>query len=415
MNKSILALYTLLWMSLPLQVYSIDVGFSLKPYMVMACLVLLLGVRRFRIHSASVPEITLCFFYIFYMSSFVWSTYIESSIRMALLIVINIFCFIVIRFTLIDAIFRMGGRQFLRHLSISYLFVFVVGFVLYVYGVKQVFGVAGYEGAIVGSVLVDKGIPRFVAFSLDPNICSLFLILPLFYFLFNRDRGGWVCFLFMLALVLATWSRAGFAALIMSFFFVAILSLPAITLRKLCFVIFLCLVAVIAVNFVLQVPGVEEMLQKRIDGAGRASGRFSAWSNAIEIFQENWLFGIGLYSFLQWNIKYFGDAHHVHNMYLDILVESGVVGATLYLIFVAVFFFQILLVRRMEIFSFLVSLSVFSFVMVGTLTAATHEGFIFNIILIMVLGRFYGVRYNGLCFNTGGRYIDIFPTQGRAA
>lgn len=90
--------------------------------------------------------------------------------------------------------------------------------------------------------------------------------------------------------------------------------------------------------------GFSEMIQ--VDGS--AHGRWALWVNSIHAWLERPVFGHG---FGTWRSVYHGyaqlkvpdrsirrgkDAHHAHNFYIEILVETGIVGASLALAFLSI-------------------------------------------------------------------------------
>ena len=63
------------------------------------------------------------------------------------------------------------------------------------------------------------------------------------------------------------------------------------------------------------------------------SGRFQIWKNAIDTFVENPIFGIGINATRNYNMEVYSRGVYVHNTLLEVLVESGIVGLIIYLLF----------------------------------------------------------------------------------
>ncbi len=61
------------------------------------------------------------------------------------------------------------------------------------------------------------------------------------------------------------------------------------------------------------------------------TGRVVFWSTAIQLFLQNPLFGIGWKRF--YNIQFYGYRYNVHNIYLQLLCEVGLIGAVLFFTF----------------------------------------------------------------------------------
>lgn len=71
-----------------------------------------------------------------------------------------------------------------------------------------------------------------------------------------------------------------------------------------------------------------------VDTNKLTSGRFALWKKALELFEENPVFGIGWKQFVNNNTY----KHNVHNTYLQWLCESGIVGfVLLFLLYVSMY------------------------------------------------------------------------------
>ena len=62
-------------------------------------------------------------------------------------------------------------------------------------------------------------------------------------------------------------------------------------------------------------------------------GRYSLLLFGLSIFKENPIFGAGFNQFAEYYRSYHGELRYAHNTYLSILVELGLVGLTIYLLF----------------------------------------------------------------------------------
>ena len=72
------------------------------------------------------------------------------------------------------------------------------------------------------------------------------------------------------------------------------------------------------------------------------SGRFSLWNRAFEFFSSHPFAGIGAFNFLEYNSFYYGEALYVHNTFLEILSETGMIGFCLYFSFLLLVLLQLL-------------------------------------------------------------------------
>ena len=87
-------------------------------------------------------------------------------------------------------------------------------------------------------------------------------------------------------------------------------------------------------------PQFQDFISARASGASDGSGRFKDWANALNTVAD-YPFGIGIFSFLKYNIEVLGGNHYVHNTYLELLVEGGVHTLILYLISLAFLLYNV--------------------------------------------------------------------------
>ena len=109
----------------------------------------------------------------------------------------------------------------------------------------------------------------------------------------------------------------------------------------------LLILIVIAIGFAL-LPTLANLLQievlteivEAIDGVMNGESLFeyrsTLYSDAIELFRENPLLGIGWKQFRELHVNYWGYELDVHNVYLQLLCETGICGFLLFAIFFVV-------------------------------------------------------------------------------
>ncbi|MEK1831873.1 O-antigen ligase family protein [Priestia megaterium] len=66
------------------------------------------------------------------------------------------------------------------------------------------------------------------------------------------------------------------------------------------------------------------------------------WSRAFEFFSSHPFAGIGAFNFSEYNLFYYGEALYVHNTFLEILSETGMIGFCLYFSFLLLVLLQLL-------------------------------------------------------------------------
>lgn len=80
------------------------------------------------------------------------------------------------------------------------------------------------------------------------------------------------------------------------------------------------------------------------EAGGITNGRYQVWAIAIDFFRGKWFMGTGWWSFY----RYFGA--HVHNIYLQLFIETGIIGSVVFVMyFLNAFIKNILLLRACRI------------------------------------------------------------------
>ncbi|MFJ7847256.1 O-antigen ligase family protein [Peribacillus sp. NPDC097206] len=199
-----------------------------------------------------------------------------------------------------------------------------------------------YQFILLGSEIFNFG--RFSGIYSNPNmlsslslsttVCSLWMI-----FKSNKKFIGWVFFLAGIIVTISTGSRTGLIGLVIiligSLF---ILFELKYTLQKIKFIfsiIIVSLVIAFIMNFI-DIPALNRLLGEKTVDNSTGFSRGDIWIDGIPIFMEKPLFGWGYGSanyhiyinnpseFSQWGI---------HNSFLIILIENGILGSVLYLAF----------------------------------------------------------------------------------
>lgn len=74
----------------------------------------------------------------------------------------------------------------------------------------------------------------------------------------------------------------------------------------------------------------ERIQDFQLDGG---SGRFALWGRSIQYFIEHPIIGIGSFNFSEYNVFHYGEKLYVHNTFLEVLTETGVIGSFFYILF----------------------------------------------------------------------------------
>ncbi len=200
----------------------------------------------------------------------------------------------------------------------------------------------GQTVATYPSLLVNIGgvtLMRASAFFPDPHIFSLYmgLTLPLSFAFFMRSSGRMrTLWLFVFGTIfladLLSFSRGGYMGLMAGLIVLAVLFRPQRLWqsKKILLFLFVCCLALV---LLMLSPFGSRLLSSFSSADGSTSERLRLWQEAISHIAERPLFGTGLgnYSLLVKPSASYREPIYVHNLFLDITVETGLIGLSLFL------------------------------------------------------------------------------------
>ncbi|MGA4461241.1 O-antigen ligase family protein [Bacillus bombysepticus] len=321
----------LLISSLMLGSYNISVGFSLKPYMVFVCFILLISVFNFKIHKLMTYEILMLMFYFLYCSTGLFAKYPAESLRLIVAIIITISSYFIMKYVLSG----LSIKQLENTLAVSGIVFNMVSLMLYVLGAYLLgFHFTGNRITSLG-LLMDRGIPRLIGTFTDPNIFAFCNFIFFYYYLTHLKRkGSRIGLLLTVATLLLTFSRGAFVAIA---FGILLYFVAAKTKTKIRMIIWGSIFGIGAIYFAQSYFNIDvvKIVTERfteVQGDG-ASGRFDIWGNGLKLFSDSPFFGIGIYNYRSYSNDMFGIDHYMHNTFLEVLTESGMVGFILYSLF----------------------------------------------------------------------------------
>ncbi|MCM3598326.1 O-antigen ligase family protein [Metabacillus idriensis] len=327
--------------------YNIYLGFALKPYMFFLVFFLIIHVSSFYFQKFQLFEILMLAFYCMYSFTGAFSLYPESSIRMILGISLYIFCYLLMKFIIGSSTVQVIEKS----VSSAGIVFNLASLSLYIVGLQSFNFIFEGDGIPKYGVLMDRDYPRLIGLLQDPNFFIFYNTLFFSYYLCNSNSvknkiGLTLCILTSLL----TFSRGGLISLILIFLLYALMNNPIKQLRLIVGLIgSLTIVAFIAV--VVMDFDIFGILGSRVSdfSSDGGSGRFELWGRAVDYFSSNVIFGLGAYNFADYNTFEYGDILHVHNTFLDILSESGLLGFCFYLLFVFIVFVQLIQSRLFKI------------------------------------------------------------------
>lgn len=352
--------FTLYFLVFFLDKYFVDIGFALKPFFVLNIITFtLIILKRVKISFLS-HDFAFTLFLAFYILTSMWAENSLLSLRMTLGISLLFFTYITLRYTFkyIDSELLINKILF----NNAYTIFVCVSFLLYIAGMLILDGkFLEYNSNDILGVTVDRLIPRMTGTTTDPNFLVLYMT-PLFFYLFakkDKRAGEKLLFLLSIVTIALTLSRGGIISILLTLVLYKIskaLATLKITISRNFITKSIFIIGIIGTSLVLfltlaKTPignDIEHMLLKRfnLSSLQRASGRFYIWRNGFLLFRENPLLGIGVYNFIYYNSNLFGDYHYMHNTHLEVLVESGIVGFSLYVIFHLMLLYSIYKLQR---------------------------------------------------------------------
>lgn len=251
--------------------------------------------------------------------------------------------------------------------------------------INHLFSISGWESdALMRGT--DKTLVwmRWIPAGKEPNIWALALLLPYGYWLaFMKNTPsllGIICLMISLLGILGSYSRSTLLVAVIMFVVTVLFSKPKN------FMVFSIFSVVIILGIIYFFPNFVDRfmtIEENINESG-GSGRFYLWGEALKIFSEHPLLGVGagqtrLYSAIN---------HESHNLYLQMLCETGIVGFFLFLFLWFAPFFQI---RRKSELSFFFFISLLGYSL-NLLTVSAFDLRIPMYFQVMI----YTYLYNGI-------------------
>ncbi|MDD1504382.1 O-antigen ligase family protein [Lysinibacillus sp. CNPSo 3705] len=319
---------------------NVNFGFALKPHMVLMVVIFMLTLSKFVFHKPQSHETFMIFFYVFYCLTGVFSTYPMASIRLTIAILIGLFSYFIYKFLFSNITLkefeRIIGTVGILYNGISLLF--------YLFGlISNQFNFYG-NGIRFYGLMLDRNMPRLIGILSDPNIFVVSNTIFLFFFLANmKDKKGKIGFVLALITTILTFSRGGLLATLVGIV-ITIAFFSVKTTVKIFFAVpIITWISYFTVLKVMQID-IYQIFIKRMESVGKdgGSGRIEIWNNGLSLFLNNPIQGIGLYNFRDYSADFFGEGIYMHNTFLEILVESGVIGSVLFFIFWALLFLKIM-------------------------------------------------------------------------
>ncbi len=138
----------------------------------------------------------------------------------------------------------------------------------------------------------------------------------------------------MLALLINTGSRVSFISLILGLGVIGVLHKTKGSISK----IMIVFTGILMLIFLTQYALSSEVLGERLQGAtndGALTGRDTIWLQILPLIQENIFFGVGDLGYLSYSDLIFGTKLSPHNVIIEILAYTGIIGLAIYFNFLS--------------------------------------------------------------------------------
>ncbi len=317
----------LLFLSIGSQ-FNMQIGLALKPYMILMLLLILCYLSKITIEKLLFFEVAFVSFYVYYALRGVITAYPQAALRAigGTLILLGFYFFCRywlerIRWKDIEWAIIISGFLF-NLLSLAYYLLGLVnlGFNMHGNGIREM------------GVLIDRNFARLLGLTNDPNIFVFINMLFIAYFLTHRDKlwnllGGFIAIL----CVVLTLSRGAIISVVIV---LALCLLVGNMKSKLIMIFGAGFFLLLADILFSQFMGFSlwELMMERFGTMSEdgGSGRFDIWAAGLAYFMEHPLFGIGTFNFQDYNYFSGGKAVFMHNSFIEILVETGIMGMIIY-------------------------------------------------------------------------------------
>lgn len=314
---------------------------------------------------------------------------------------------------LIYIIFIDANAEFiLPGLRFSCSLIIVTSLVLYIFGLLNFNPIL--EGEDIYGITIEKSIPRLIGINNDPNIAAITLIVTFWLILysFTTNFRKLVGMLVTSILLIATLSRSGMAAFAFSIiiYYVAISqNRSRAVLKFLAFSTFLGLLLYFSYLFSEHVIefDVNLFVEKRLSGLESGGGRFEIWENSLSLFYDYFIVGSGPFTFTSVYEARFGYGIFAHNSFIQVLVETGLIGFVLY------FFANLILILqsfRLRVYSHLNFLIPINFAYFFSLVGLTLYLSNITAAILILNYYFYSIRHSHY---RGVKYTHTVMRLGR--
>ena len=380
----------LLILSIVFSYYYIDLGFALKPYMILSIFFFIFSFKKIYINRFRVYEVTLFIFFLYFCLTGFFAKYPSYSLRMIIGVLLVLFCYLIMRY-----IFSLSSiNNIEKSILIGGIIYNGLSLVLYLVGLISLGFVTEGNQIDAYGVTIDRNLPRLTGLTEDPNVFVFFNLVFFFYYLTHlKIKWAKVGLILSTISILLTLSRGGILAVI---FGLIIMFFSANIRQKIYMTIFIP-ISIIILNYISKITLKLDLINtaiERFSTSDSGSGRADLWLHGLQFFYDNPIFGIGIFNFLPYSVTEFGLPVYMHSAFIDSLVEGGIIGFFLYIL-VFIIFIITYYVNREKITDkgYILFAFVGMIVMMNTYSLMINEAF--YLLLALMWRYLYEVRVSG--------------------
>lgn len=320
LNRRALLVFLVLFF---IPVFNFNFGFSLKPYMLGILVIfvtLILSDYSFWESKNKVWGV-ICLYFLYFALTAIWGN--SDSIRMIAAMLLMLALVVV----------SSSYLMMFDHVDVQYSLIIAIKFILIfscLYYCAGLFQWYDYKMPIQGNFLgmtIDRHMPRMIGFMRDPNFFSIFCTIAFFVFKSYRIYFGWIILsVVCLLLSMSTAGILGFVVALGVYFMFIDSEKHKIMIASIVIVLF----SLFLFSYVFFYEELQLILYKKMVSLQTGSGRYAIWKAGLGFFMENPIFGNGLFTFKDMHRELFGFPKYAHNTFIEIVVEGGIVGLTLF-------------------------------------------------------------------------------------
>lgn len=361
--------------------FSLNIGFSFKPYMLVSLIIIFVSLAVSKTKNVFISTKMLTFEVL--MVIFVLYAALRNSFAGDVLLgfkgSIALFFSLFVYFFTFHSFKRLDNEMIFKFIYKSGIVNLLIIFTGFIFKDNKI-----YE--------LDRSVNRLRGYIQDPNFFALYFVLPMIVILSYTIKGkkNALVTLVSIYVIFLTYSRATYISLVLGIVYLLFLIRDEIPKFNRKIIVSICLI--IGGLWLFSSLQVTEQIWNTISDNITARFTETASKNArelliqigIDTFKQNPIFGIGML-----NVRYYTYSlvhnNYLHNTYLEVFVEQGMIGGFLYLAFIISF----MMTKCNNIYSKILKAAVLcQLMMIFFLTALNNEA------LFLSMGLFRAVNSN---------------------